>query len=156
MGHLLRFMASILVLLGTDPLWALWIQTNGPYGGNVHSMATIGENVVAGVYAAGMFLSTNNGADWRSVTRDITPNTFLVSDDKLFAGGSGVYVSVDSGFTWKIAGAGAINNCNVRALALSGSNLFAGADFGGGGYLFIGTVGNSSGFGTLSSTNNAF
>jgi Secretion system C-terminal sorting domain len=145
--RLLRWSGYLLVVFflftPTLPLQAQWIQTNGPYGGRVYSLAAIGGNIAAGVYGAGLFLSTNNGTNWSSISRDITPNAFLVSGGNLFAGDGGVFVSTDNGSSWSSVDSLLTNNY-VSSLAING------------GYLFIGTVGSYNGFGTLSPTNNAF
>jgi len=57
--------------------------------------------------------------------------TFCVSGTKVFAGtfGGGVFLSADSGRSWKAVNAG-LTNTLVGSLVVSGSNLFAGTDNG--------------------------
>ncbi len=60
-------------------------------------------------------------------------HAFTVSGTNLFAGtyfGSGVYLSTDNGTSWTAVNIG-LTNSNVRALAVSDTNLFAGTDGGG-------------------------
>jgi hypothetical protein len=68
---------------------AQWVQTNGPYGGFVYSLATSGTNIFAGAYGAGILLSTNNGASWTAVNNGLTNRyvyALAVSGTNLFAG----------------------------------------------------------------------
>ena len=39
---------------------AQWLQTNDPYGGNVRTIISNGNNIFAGTTGGGVFLSTNN------------------------------------------------------------------------------------------------
>ncbi len=126
MKKVLRLTFVVFCLLTHSlPSRAQWIQTNGPYGGKVNSLAAVGGNIAAGVYGAGLYLSTNNGTSWSSISRDITPNAFVVSGGNLFAGDGGVFLSTDSGMTWNHANEG-MGTSSIFALALSGSDLFAG------------------------------
>jgi hypothetical protein len=72
---------------------AQWVQTNGPYGGRIISLAVSGTNLFAGA-EGGVFLSTNNGANWTAtgLTRAWV-NALAVSGTDLFAGtwGGGVW-----------------------------------------------------------------
>ena len=55
MKRLLSFFA-VVVLLGAQSLQAQWIQTNGPYGGDILCFAVNGSNLFAG---------TDGGGVWR-------------------------------------------------------------------------------------------
>jgi hypothetical protein len=67
---------------------AQWVQTNGPYGGQVNCFAISGRNLFAGTQS-GVFLSTSNGTCWTVVNAGLT-NTSVqalgVSGTNLFAG----------------------------------------------------------------------
>jgi hypothetical protein len=43
---------------------AQWVQTEGIYGGDVYSVAISGNNIFAGSYGNGVYISTNNGTNW--------------------------------------------------------------------------------------------
>jgi ligand-binding sensor domain-containing protein len=90
-------------------------------------------------YAGGVFVSTNNGADW-------TPGSgishwngimcFAVAPDgtggtNLFAGTTddGVFLSTNNGTSWTEVNTG-LTNTSVSALASSGTNLFTGTSGG--------------------------
>lgn len=74
------------------------MQTNGPYGGYVYSLAVSGTNLFAGTYGGGVFLSTNNGTSWTEVNSGLT-NTYVwslaVSGTNLFAGTLGAVFGDD-------------------------------------------------------------
>ena len=54
---------------------AEWKQT-GPYGGSVHVFEVSGSNVFAGMYG-GVFLSTDGGAEWKSVNNGLTDTSYI-------------------------------------------------------------------------------
>jgi hypothetical protein len=60
-----------------------------------------------------------------------TADAFAVKGSSIFAGtsGSGIFLSVDSGSSWSAVNAG-LTYKNVRSLAVSGDNIFAGTDSG--------------------------
>jgi len=75
---------------------AQWIQTKGPYGGQINSFAVSGSNLFAGT-GGGVFLSTNNGKSWTEINDGLTSlyvNGIAVDGENLFAGnkGSGVWM----------------------------------------------------------------
>src|SRR5437016_3767380 len=85
-------------------------------------------------YFASVFLSTNNGQTWKSLTNGLqnynSINALVASGPKIVAGTGylGVYLSSDSGSHWYRSN-NILVNSNV-ALAASGMNLFAGTDEG--------------------------
>ncbi len=127
------FCFAMLFLLGVNSLPAQWVQTNGPYGGTVHSLSVSGSNLFAGTYG-GVFLSTDNGASWTQANAGLTNTSvyaLAVNGSNLFAGTyGGVFLSTDNGASWTQVNTG-LTNTWVTSLAVSGSNLFAGTDGGG-------------------------
>lgn len=118
----------------TNPLYAQWIQTSGPYGGEVNSFAVLGTNLFAGISRGGVFLSTNNGSLWTEVNSGLTATdvqSLAVSGTNLFAGtlGGGVFLSTNNGATWAAVNSG-LTGTDVYSLAVSGANLFAGTSIG--------------------------
>ncbi|MEO6191032.1 MAG: regulator, partial [Saprospiraceae bacterium] len=87
---------------------AQWKQTNGPYGGNIYSLITIGTNLYAGTYG-GVFLSTDNGISWNAINNgltDISVRTLASNGTNIFAGTTnGVFISTNFGASWT-----AVNN----------------------------------------------
>ena len=108
---------------------AQWVQTNGPYGGDVWSLAVSGTNLFAATNSGGVFLSTNNGTSWTAVNNGLTDSdvqSLAVSGTNLFAGTvGGVFLSNNNGASWIEVNNG-LTDSYVQALAVSGTNLFAG------------------------------
>ncbi|MCX6138643.1 MAG: T9SS type A sorting domain-containing protein [Ignavibacteriales bacterium] len=135
---------------------AQWIQTNGPYGGDIRCFTVSpngagGTNLFAGSDESfydgggghGVFLSTNNGTSWTAVNTGLTdlcvhalaasPATDGAGSTNLFAGtaGSGVFLSTNNGTSWTATG---LTSTGVFSLAVStapgeaagSTNLFAG------------------------------
>ena len=106
---------SAITVLAVSPLRAQWVQTNGPYGGGVSCFATSpnesgGTNIFAGT-GNGIFLSTNNGANWTAVDSGLTDlhvRALAISGTNLFAGTDrgGVYRSTNDGTTWAAVNSG--------------------------------------------------
>ena len=71
-----------------------WEQTNGPFGGTILFLAISGNNIFAGTYGGGVYLSTDNGSNW---TQTGLTNTWVyslaISGNYIFAGtyGGGVF-----------------------------------------------------------------
>jgi hypothetical protein len=70
-------------------LEAQWIQTNGPFGGQINSIVVNGTNIFAGAYYGGVFLSGDNGENWMErnsglTSTKVTPLAFKGA--RLFAG----------------------------------------------------------------------
>ena len=115
--------------INITPLLAQWVQTNGPFAGDVKCFAVSGTNLFAGTYSDGIFLSTNNGTSWTEVNSGLTNISvyaLAVSGTNLFAGtdGDGVFLSTNNGSNWINSD---LTSTYVRALAVSGTNLFAGS-----------------------------
>ncbi|MFA6455414.1 MAG: T9SS type A sorting domain-containing protein [Bacteroidota bacterium] len=97
-----------------------------------------GTNLFAGTNG-GVFLSTNNGTSWSESNSGLTnmeTNAFAFSPNgaggtNLFVGtNSGVFLSTNNGTSWTVANNG-LTNTYVKALAVIGTNLFAGTRHGG-------------------------
>ncbi len=56
-----RLVCSLMFILASLPLQAQWVQTNGPYGGDVQCFAVSSTNLLAGTRGGGVFLSRNVG-----------------------------------------------------------------------------------------------
>ncbi|MGD0037788.1 MAG: FG-GAP-like repeat-containing protein, partial [Bacteroidota bacterium] len=119
-------------LLIPASLFAQWVQTSGPYGGNIYSFTMSGTNLLAGTLSNGVFVSTNNGSSWTSTgLNTYNVRSFVVAGSNVFAGTSGgVFISTDNGLSWNGVNTG-LANSNVQALIMSGTILFAGTNGGG-------------------------
>lgn len=116
-----------------DDSEAQWIQTKGPYGGNIQSLAVSGIYLFAGTQLGGVFRSNNNGTNWTAVNNGLTDHnvrSFAFWGTNLFAGTSyGVFLSTDYGTSWTAINNG-LTNTYVTSLAVLGTNLFAGTSRG--------------------------
>ena len=93
----------------------------------IRALVVSGTNLFAGTNG-GVFLSTNNGTNWTTVTGvSGSVYAFAVSDTNLFAGsyGGGVLRSTNNGANWTAVNTG-LTHPYVFCLAVSGTDLFAG------------------------------
>ena len=97
----------------------------------IRALAVSESNIFAGT-GSGVYRSTNNGTSWDSVNNGIPPNfagnSFAVSGSNIFAAIAciGVYRSTNNGDNWSFSG---LTDKCVLTLAVSGTNIFAGASF---------------------------
>ncbi|HEY6907478.1 MAG TPA: T9SS type A sorting domain-containing protein [Ignavibacteriaceae bacterium] len=108
---------------------ANWIPIYAvPGSPDVRCFVVSGNNLFAGT-SAGVYLTTNSGADWVQRSSGLTGDvrTMVVSGTNLFAGtfSNGVFFSNDDGVSWTEVNNG-LTNHTVAALAVSGTNVFAG------------------------------
>ncbi|MGD0038343.1 MAG: regulator, partial [Bacteroidota bacterium] len=86
---IILFVVLFFTLSNMNPLYAQWVQTNGPYGGVVKSFAASKNNIFAGIYGGGVFRSTNGGTSWTAVNSgltDLATQSLVVSGNNLFVG----------------------------------------------------------------------
>jgi len=123
-----------------------WIAVNsGLTNTHIWALAVNGNNLFAGTDSIA-FLSTDNGGMWAPLNsgwvRYTGINTMLVNGAALFVGiyYGGVFRSTDTGRSWIPLNSG-LTDTNVTALAVVGSNLFAGTGsyYGNGGGVFLST-----------------
>ena len=127
-----------------------WIQTSGPYGGDIRALAvnaasrqtdggqaggTCGTILFAGTNW-GVYRSTNNGINWTQVMAMKKGTIALaVSGGNIFAGtlGGGIFRSLDKGASWTNINK-ELSSTYVRAFAVSptsgGTDIFAETDIG--------------------------
>ncbi|MCX6122023.1 MAG: FG-GAP-like repeat-containing protein [Ignavibacteriales bacterium] len=116
----------------------IWSEVNnGLTDKYVNDIVITGTNIFAGTNNGGIFLSTNNGASWTAVNSglSILPGTgvyaLVASGSNIFAGTwSGVFLSTNNGASWSAVNTG-LTSTIIKALAMSGTNLFAGTTEGG-------------------------
>ena len=83
--------------LNIDNCKAQWIQTNGPYGGDIRSFTVSGTKLFAGTEYGGVFLSTNNGTNWTAVNNGLT-STYIYS---LAVSGTDLIAGTGGGGVWR-------------------------------------------------------
>jgi len=111
-----------------------WIARNdGLTNSTVRTILANGTNLFAGT-GGGLFLSTDNGANWTATgLANYAVYTLLVDGSSLFAGtNGGVFLSTNDGRSWMAMG---LANYAVYTLLMNGSSLFAGT----GGGVFLST-----------------
>ncbi|MCX6163477.1 MAG: tetratricopeptide repeat protein [Ignavibacteriae bacterium] len=130
-----KFFVSFFVLficnftLNTDICKSQWVQTNGPYGGDIQCLAISGSNLFAGIKNFGVFLSTNNGTNWTAVNNGLTEKdakSLHLSGNNLFVGSEEVFLSINNGECWTSVNNGLTERI-VNAFVTSGNNIYAGA-----------------------------
>ena len=88
-----------------------WVQTNGPYGGEVRALYAAPKGVLlAGTWGAGIFRSTNRGNTWTPVNTGLAyepgegfvyVEVFAQKGEVLYVGTqNGLYASTDGGNRW--------------------------------------------------------
>ncbi len=88
-----------------------WVQTNGPYGGEVRALYAAPKGVLlAGTWGAGIFRSTNRGDSWTPVNTGlayepgegfVNVEVFAQKGERLYVGTqNGLYASTDGGNRW--------------------------------------------------------
>ena len=96
---------------------------------NPHESPTILFAGVSNPFTTGIFLSTDNGASWKSTGSGLTSpfaTCFASIGTRLFAANlDGVSLTTDTGRSWSQVDTG-LSNLSVNAFAASGTNLFAG------------------------------
>ncbi len=122
---------SIVVLsaaLSTSAAQAQWVQTNGPPGGWVYCITTLGNDIFIGTQK-GVFELTDSGTQWVSKSNGLLTSyiyCMTTHGSNLFAGvyQNGIYRSTDSGATWSSVSTGLPYSLTVRSLGSDGHTLF--------------------------------
>ena len=127
---------------------AVWRQ-NLPVNSIVNSFVVNGNEIYSATKADGVFLSTNNGESWISVSNglpsaDVT--SIAVNGNYLIAGvsGKGLYSSTDRGENWSAVST-ALKFKYVLSLAVIGNTIYAGTTNGG----FYSTTDNGINWSTI-------
>jgi photosystem II stability/assembly factor-like uncharacterized protein len=119
-----------------------WSQVNNGLADTVYALIKKGRKLFAGT-DNGVYLTTNNGSNWAAAKNGL-PSFFTyvlslaICDSNIFAGmefipgyaNGGVYLSANNGNNWSTLSAG-LTNTSINALAINGSDIFAGTNGGG-------------------------
>ncbi len=139
----LIFLALLSALVSTQ-IFGQWMQTNGPYGGDISDLAVLadgegGTYLFAGSLGGGVFRSSDNGTTWVTANNGLTSTTvsaLVVIGTDLYAGTwkGRVSRSTDKGATWNAASSGmtctSVYSLAVGPPGLNGKDLYAGTDDG--------------------------
>jgi hypothetical protein len=120
---------ALMAILLSSNVCAQWIQTSGPYGGNIRCLLPSENRIFVGTTGC-IYVSTNSGATWATAASGIGDVRVIGSNPThLFAGTStGIFVSTDNGHTWTAANNGFPEPPQIHSLAVTESCLFAGTD----------------------------
>jgi len=115
---------------------AVWtIANSGLTATRVYAIAASGDTLYAGAYGSGLFRSTDDGVTWSNTGISNKYVHALLLNGSFVGVGSegGFFFSTNSGSTWNAAstGLGIADGHDVRALAVSGTSLYAGVFYGG-------------------------
>jgi len=117
---------------------AQWVSSYGGFVA-VEALASSGTNIFAATHNNGIYLSTNNGADWAAASTGLPvasiTYTLAFNGDKIFAGTDGnwgVYTSTNNGTNWVQSG---FSGIQLKTFLFNGSNMFAGTNGNGAVYL---------------------
>ena len=97
---------------------------------SIQKIELFGNNIIAGTANMhGVFLSSNNGANWTNIFRYSTGvYTLAIRGTNIFAGtyfSAGIYLSTNNGSSWT---ASTIPTRSFYSFAASGNTIFAGSD----------------------------
>ncbi|TAL67838.1 MAG: T9SS type A sorting domain-containing protein [Bacteroidetes bacterium] len=124
------------------PFWFWGLDT--VFNVKVNIIITNGNYIFAGT-DNGIYISTNKGDYWfpknnglpHLDTFNMPIYSMAISDNYLYAGtDSGVYMTTNNGDNWYEKNNG-IENLRIHSLAIKGSNIYSGSEYGG---MFISTI----------------
>lgn len=122
--YYINFVLCLVIFTRTE---AQWVQTNGPYCGDVSSLFLSGENIYATTVQGGKFLSSNNGDTWLPLRNQI-PGVITSFNNSLYVGNlNGIFISTDNGENWDKINSGL---ANITTIEIIDSVLFIGTQFG--------------------------
>lgn len=112
--------------------FAQWVQTNGPFGGNIQCFGVSGTNLYAGT-SNGLFLSSNYGNTWSEISNGLTNRNIqaIVSDGATTYVGTqdGIFISNNNGTSWKEISNG-LTGKSIQAFLIYDTLVFAGGSSG--------------------------
>jgi hypothetical protein len=111
--------------------WTL-LNSGLPVPSKIMAFGINGATIFAGLKNSnGVYVSLNNGASWTQTSlNNESVTSFAIYGTKIFAGcyGGKVYLSTNNGGSWSLVNNG-LPAGDIGALALIGSNLFAGINY---------------------------
>ena len=105
---------------------AQWVQSNGPYGGEINEMI-VSANFIYASTNEGIFSTSNQGQTWNKIFEGYSPSIAAEGNKVVLGNEKGVYISNDNGKNWKkIKGWDSeISNTKlINAIAISGNRIF--------------------------------
>ncbi len=144
MSTRIRLTVVLIFCLAQIDLAAQWIQTNGPEGGFVPTLASNGSTIYAGVDRVGIYKSSDGGENWKRLNVALPYDhvkALLCTPTAIYAGSTGLFTSYDDGQTW--TSATTLSKQSIWALGASGNLVYAGTI---GGHVFRSVDGGGTWF----------
>jgi photosystem II stability/assembly factor-like uncharacterized protein len=124
----------ILTVFLANQTKAQWIMTNSPKT-DISSIVVSGKNIFAGSSRNGIFLTSDDGANWTQVNNGLSDtiiscmNKYIDKngDTTIFEGSDGVYISNNNGKSWEPTW---LNFEGIPAITVSDTNIYAGTNGG--------------------------
>ncbi|MGZ4017265.1 MAG: T9SS type A sorting domain-containing protein [Mucilaginibacter sp.] len=116
----------LFLLISISQVKAQWV-TNGPFGGPINVVKTVGSTMYAGT-GNGVFRSADNGQTWSAANSGMArkgTHALAVAGNTIYAGTDydGVYYSTNDGANWSAKNTG-LNNLNIISLFSSTAGMF--------------------------------
>lgn len=109
-------------------------KTGIPSPVTVYGMASSGSYLFAAGAYSGLYISSDNGANWSTTSNSLTTLgvvPLMENSGTVYAGTTGgLFTSTDNGSTWTISGTTGLTNNYIRSIAMNGSTLYVGTDQG--------------------------
>lgn len=130
---ILFLLLAVFSFLNNNDVISQWSQSSNGMGNNktVISFDSLGNNFFAGTYEAGLYVSTNNGANWSVTSLNATQINALASTGGIIyagatniAGTGGVYFSTNNGTNWTKTASG----YSVFSIACKDNYVIAGTN----------------------------
>ena len=111
-------------------VFAQWMQTNGPLGGQATNIYDNGTTVFANISGSGIYKSTDNGASWSKIEGfDFLKDcgTLAGKGNELFVHNNSdeIYHSTDGGDSWNQISDTTITNHYIYSFLINGQNVYA-------------------------------
>lgn len=120
-----------LILLLTWTIgYTQWKATNGPLGGDIRTILTMGDRVIVGIVGGGIYQSLDSCASWFPSNTGLTDYyifSLAACDSNIYVSEfGGVYISTDRGYTWSARSSG-LPAGSIYTLLRRDTNIFAGS-----------------------------
>jgi len=127
-----RIYILVIVMLAFNMCNAQWQQTSldTTY---IMTLVMKGNDIYAGTYFNGVYVSSNNGYTWVNKSSGLPNNaiwSFIINDSNILAAseGSGMFLSTNNGNNWNTINNGIPSNTMVWASTNNGNNIFIGTN----------------------------
>jgi hypothetical protein len=128
-----------------------WTQVNNGLGiTDINAVGANGTNIYS-TAAINVYQTANNGTNWSSINYPTMMNCYClaINGNNIYVGGDGgVRISTNNGTNWSVtnpqAGQGSLDTGSVYAMAVIGTNIFAGTMGSDGGGIYVSTNNGTS------------